>query len=107
MLQGQPHPHGFVCRRNPQAKGFGAQNHGVRLDAIHPFISQPLVEFSLRTPAFMFGDGGEDRALERRAFGDLAAVRRGRLRLVDGDYTMLPGPRLPQLYRRLAAALAP
>jgi asparagine synthase (glutamine-hydrolysing) len=52
--------------------------HGVRLDAIHPFISQPLVEFSLRTPAFMFGDGGEDRALERRAFADLLpeAIRR-------------------------------
>jgi|CXWL01.1.fsa_nt_gi iron complex transport system substrate-binding protein len=43
----------------------------------------------------------------RRAFGDLAAVRRGRIRLIDADYTMLPGPRLPQLYARLAAALAP
>lgn len=40
----------------------------VERDAVHPFVSQPLVEFSLRTPAYLFTRGGIDRALERRAF---------------------------------------
>lgn len=45
--------------------------HGVAYDAVHPFISQPLVEFALRTPAYMFTHDGVDRSLERAAFGDI------------------------------------
>lgn len=45
--------------------------HGVAYDAVHPFISQPLVEFALRTPAYMFTQDGIDRSLERAAFADI------------------------------------
>lgn len=45
--------------------------HGVAYDAVHPFISQPIVEFALRTPAYLFNQDGIDRSLERAAFGDI------------------------------------
>jgi len=45
--------------------------HGVEYDAVHPFISQPLVEYALRTPAYVFNEGGLDRSLERAAFADI------------------------------------
>lgn len=35
----------------------------------------------------------------------LAAADAGRVELIAGDFTLIPGPRLPELYRRLAAAL--
>lgn len=38
-------------------------------------------------------------------FPSLRAVATGRVRVVAGDYTMLPGPRLPELYRALEHAL--
>lgn len=40
-------------------------------DAVQPLISQPIVEFCLRTPSYIFGAGGVDRALEREAFRDV------------------------------------
>ncbi|RYG31699.1 MAG: asparagine synthase [Burkholderiales bacterium] len=39
--------------------------------AINPWISQPIMEFSLSTPAPVFVEGGLDRALERDAFRDI------------------------------------
>jgi iron complex transport system substrate-binding protein len=36
----------------------------------------------------------------------LPAVRTGRISVIGGSYTMVPGPRLPQLFRELRAALA-
>lgn len=45
--------------------------HGLDHRAVHPFISQPIVEQSLLTPAYEFSRGGADRSLERRAFADL------------------------------------
>jgi asparagine synthase (glutamine-hydrolysing) len=47
--------HGYACAR----------------DDMLPLFCQPLTEFSLRTPSFVFGQDGLDRALERRAFADL------------------------------------
>lgn len=44
---------------------------------------------------------------EWSTFATLSAVRRGRVRVVSGAHTMLPGPRLPTLYADLARALAP
>jgi iron complex transport system substrate-binding protein len=35
----------------------------------------------------------------------LSAVRHGRVEVVAADFTLIPGPRLPELYRALAAAL--
>jgi iron complex transport system substrate-binding protein len=46
------------------------------------------------------------RIAEWQAFPTLAAVRHGRVRVVSGGHTMLPGPRLPQLYADLEGALA-
>lgn len=48
--------------------------HAVHLSVVHPFVSQPLVEWSLRTSADLFGRGGIDRALERAAFSDILPV---------------------------------
>jgi asparagine synthase (glutamine-hydrolysing) len=47
------------------------QGYGFAHDAIFPFFCQPLVEFVLRTPTYVFGRDGLDRALERLAFADL------------------------------------
>jgi asparagine synthase (glutamine-hydrolysing) len=44
---------------------------GIARDVIYPFFSQPLVEFALETPTYLFCQGGTDRALERAAFADL------------------------------------
>lgn len=41
-----------------------------------------------------------------RSLPGLPAVRSGRIAVIGGSYTMVPGPRLPQLYRELRAALA-
>ncbi|MDY7093476.1 MAG: helical backbone metal receptor [Acidobacteriota bacterium] len=35
----------------------------------------------------------------------LPAARSGRVELIAGDFTLIPGPRVPKLYRRLAQAL--
>ncbi len=45
--------------------------HGVTRDALLPLVSQPIVAFCLRTPTYVFGHGGVDRALERHAFADI------------------------------------
>ncbi len=34
------------------------------------------------------------------------AVKNGRIRVIAGTFTLIPGPRLPELYRAMAAALA-
>ena len=39
-------------------------------------------------------------------FADLPAVRDDRIEIIAGSHTMIPGPRLAQLYAELAAALA-
>jgi asparagine synthase (glutamine-hydrolysing) len=44
---------------------------GIARDVIYPFFSQPIAEFALRTPTYVFCAGGVDRALEREAFADL------------------------------------
>ena len=41
-----------------------------------------------------------------QALPELEAVSRGCVRVVDGGHTLLPGPRLPRLYREIRAALA-
>lgn len=41
-----------------------------------------------------------------RALGDLPAVRDGRVEVLAGDYVVIPGPRLPRLYREMREALS-
>jgi len=41
------------------------------------------------------------------ALPQIPAVRSGRIAVLAGDYTMLPGPRLPRLYREMREAIAP
>ncbi len=57
-----------------------------RVDMIHPLMSQPLVEWALRTPVASLVQGGRDRALARAAFADRLpdAVR---TRHSKGDYS--------------------
>lgn len=42
-----------------------------------------------------------------RPLGAVPAVAQGRIRVIAGNFTLIPGPRLPQLYRAMSAALAP
>ena len=39
------------------------------------------------------------------ALGEVPAVRNRRIRLIDADYTVVPGPRLPRFYAEMRAAL--
>lgn len=39
-------------------------------EMIHPLLSQPVVEFCLRTPSHVLTEGGRGRGLARRAFAD-------------------------------------
>jgi iron complex transport system substrate-binding protein len=39
--------------------------------------------------------------------GDVPAVRGKRVHVISGDYTVIPGPRLPRLYAEMRAALYP
>lgn len=43
-------------------------SHGLEFAAVQPLISQPILDLCLRTPAYVFCEGGVDRALERAAF---------------------------------------
>lgn len=55
------------------------------VDMVHPLMSQPLIEWALRTPVPHLVEGGRDRALARATFADrlpqAIAARRGK-----GDY---------------------
>jgi cobalamin transport system substrate-binding protein len=44
-------------------------------------------------------------AADWAALPQVPAVRNGRVAVIAGDYTMLPGPRLPRLYREMREAL--
>jgi asparagine synthase (glutamine-hydrolysing) len=44
---------------------------GAPRDTLYPLVCQPLAEFALRTPSYILGKDGLDRAVERRAFEDL------------------------------------
>ena len=39
-------------------------------ERVHPFMSQPLLELSLATPTYVLTQGGQGRALARKAFAD-------------------------------------
>lgn len=41
------------------------------IDEIHPFISQPMFEAAMRTPAYLFAPSTVRRQLQREAFADL------------------------------------
>jgi iron complex transport system substrate-binding protein len=41
-----------------------------------------------------------------QALSQIPAVRDGRVEVIAGDYTLIPGPRLPRLYREIRAALS-
>jgi asparagine synthase (glutamine-hydrolysing) len=44
--------------------------HSIACDMRMPYYSQPMVEFALKTPTYLFVEGGFDRSLQRRAFED-------------------------------------
>jgi len=80
-------------------------------DAAAPYPTVGLEEILARQPEVII----ELRTLEpspdalRRdwlEFADLPAVRDGRIEIVAGSHTMIPGPRLAQLYAELEAALS-
>lgn len=50
---------------------YAVRGHGLLHDVISAFYCQPIAEFVLRVPTYMFCETGLDRALQRRAFGDL------------------------------------
>jgi len=52
-------------------KYYSVCGHSLERDDLNPYFSQPVVEFVLSTPSYVFVEDGLDRALERRAFADL------------------------------------
>jgi asparagine synthase (glutamine-hydrolysing) len=50
--------------------GYGRSLRGMRLDLIHPHLTQPVLEFALRTPVDLLVKGWRDRGLTREAFRD-------------------------------------
>jgi iron complex transport system substrate-binding protein len=46
-------------------------------------------------------------AADWNQLGDVPAVRGKRVHVISGDYTVIPGPRLPRLYAEMRAALEP
>lgn len=48
-----------------------AYNRALELPMIAPLLSQPLVEMGLGVASWQWSEGGQDRALARRAFADL------------------------------------
>jgi asparagine synthase (glutamine-hydrolysing) len=50
--------------------GYGRSLRGIRLDLIHPHLTQPVLEFALRTPVDLLVKGWRDRGLTREAFRD-------------------------------------
>ncbi|HEV7667117.1 MAG TPA: helical backbone metal receptor [Thermoanaerobaculia bacterium] len=46
-----------------------------------------------------------DLIADWRPLASVPAVKDGRIRVIAGNFTLIPGPRLPQLYRAMAAAL--
>ncbi len=91
----------------------GGENVFADAPTLYPQAS--LEEIVARKPDFIFelrSDAPDEKA--RRALradwqplATLPAVRNGRIRVIAGNFTLVPGPRLPQLYRAMAAALAP
>ena len=79
-------------------------------------ISYPevgLEEILLRRPAVILELQSETLDERRRAalasewqvIRELPAVERGCVAVIDGDYVLLPGPRLPMLYERMHRAI--
>lgn len=67
---------------------------------------RPEMVLELRADALSAAQEAELLA-DWRAFPSLPAVAAGRVRVIAADYTLVPGPRLGQLYDRLAEILAP
>jgi iron complex transport system substrate-binding protein len=93
-----------------------------RLGAVNVFADAPtrypqvgLEEIVAREPDLILElrpdppDAEKTAAIVRdwQALPQVPAVRNGRVAVISGDYTMLPGPRLPRLYREMRKALAP
>jgi len=91
-----------------------------RLGAVNVFADAPvrypkvsLEEVVARAPDVILELRGQDLSPEVtrqlvtdwNQLGDVPAVRNGRVRVLAGDYTVVPGPRLPQLYIEMWSAL--
>jgi iron complex transport system substrate-binding protein len=89
----------------------GAEN--VFADAPMRYPKVSLEELVARKPAVILEMRAEEVAPEAARLlvrdwdqlGDIPAVRNGRVRILSGDWTSVPGPRLPKLYAELRKAL--
>jgi ABC-type Fe3+-hydroxamate transport system substrate-binding protein len=61
-----------------------------------------IVEIQAEAPS---AEGRKALLADWKAFPDLPAVQAGRVEVVGGSFTLVPGPRLPLLYRGLARAI--
>ncbi len=90
----------------------GAENVFADAPVRYPKVS--LEELVARAPDVILELRGEEvspdaaRQLVRDwdQLGNIPAVRNGRVRILSGDWTAIPGPRLPKLYAELRKALA-
>jgi iron complex transport system substrate-binding protein len=89
----------------------GGEN--VFADAPNLYPQASLEEIVARKPNLIFElrSDSADEAARRDLIADwqplatVPAVKEGRIRVIAGTFTLIPGPRLPELYRAMAAAL--
>ncbi len=82
-------------------------------DAPNLYPQASLEEIVARKPDLIFELRSDtpDEAARRALVADwqplstVPAVRDGRIRVIAGNFTLIPGPRLPQLYRSMAGAM--
>ncbi|HEX4956376.1 MAG TPA: helical backbone metal receptor [Thermoanaerobaculia bacterium] len=91
----------------------GAEN--LLADAPSAFPRVGLETILGRAPEVILEIAAEERTPAERAalvadwaaFPDIPAVAAGRVQVIAGSHTLVPGPRLPQLYAEMAEALKP
>lgn len=85
-------------------------DRSLAMPMIAPLLSQPLVEFGLGVPSWQWGEGGQDRALARRAFADdlpqIILDRRSKGRIVSMFFPVFDAHRARLLSYLLEGHLA-
>jgi asparagine synthase (glutamine-hydrolysing) len=66
---------------------YGVCGDSVQRDYLNPYFSQPVAEFALETPTYLFNQDGLSRSLERRTFADLIPNEITR-RIIKGAYAI-------------------
>ncbi|MCH9650684.1 MAG: helical backbone metal receptor [Deltaproteobacteria bacterium] len=89
----------------------GATNVFADLETTYPLVNLEVI--LARSPDFIFELSAVELTTEAKqafrqdwlAFPQIKAAEQGQVHIFDGDFTVVPGPRLPALYDAMASAL--